>query len=242
MGRGRRRRGTLRRPPLPRPGKRLKGSLLSKLPTDVVRHKAHRNCYITETRLRQVRKRRAAAKFPPAPAFCPRILARPGKGSGAAAEVPDRPTVPAAPEASKTVPPPSPVATSVPGAEVDKFKLYMSAQYTRICSYSCRSSVFLMYSVHAQTIIMCLNNSPKVGYNVVRVEMSCLSVSDSRNRLCATTAFWGNTCDAAGEQDANVGCQLGDRGRNFATKREMCLAHPSQMPGPRREGFWVFAT
>jgi len=98
---------------LPRQGTRVRGIPLSGLPTDVVRLKAHRHWYITATRLRQVRKRRAATRFPPAPAFCPRILARPGKGSRAAAEVPDRPTVPAAPEATKTVPPPPPVAASV---------------------------------------------------------------------------------------------------------------------------------
>jgi len=83
---------------------------MSGLPTDVVRLKAYRHCYITATRLRQVRKRRAAAGFPPVPAFCPCILARPGKGSSAAAEMPDHHTVLAAPEATKTVPPHPPVA------------------------------------------------------------------------------------------------------------------------------------
>ena len=94
-------------------GTRERASPLSRLPTDVVRLKAHRHCYITVTRLCQVRKRRAAAGFPLAPAFCPCILARPGKGSSAAAEVLDRPTVPAAPESTKTVPPPPRVAASV---------------------------------------------------------------------------------------------------------------------------------
>jgi len=83
---------------------------MSGLPTDVVRLKAHRHCCITATRLRQVRKRRAAAGFPPAPAFCPRIIAWPSKGSSAVAEVPDQSNVPAAPEATKTVPPHPPVA------------------------------------------------------------------------------------------------------------------------------------
>jgi len=86
---------------------------LSGLPAHVVRLKAHRHCYITATRLRQVHKRRAAAGFPPNPAFCPRILARPGRGSSAAEEVPDRPTVLAAPGATETVPPSPPVAASV---------------------------------------------------------------------------------------------------------------------------------
>jgi len=112
VGRGRRRRRPRRRPPSPRPGKRVRGRPLSGPLTDVFRLKAQRHCYITATRLRQVRKRRAAARFPPAPAFCPRILARPGKGSSAAAEVPDRATVLAAPEATKTVPPPAPFAAS----------------------------------------------------------------------------------------------------------------------------------
>jgi len=130
---------------------------------------------------------------------------------------------------------------AAPGAEVDNVELDISAQYTRIYPYSCRSCVFLMYSVHAPTIIMCLNNSLRSGYNVIRVEILCLSLSDSRNWLCATTTVWGSPCDAAGEQDANVGYQICDRGWTFATKREMCLAHLSRMPGPRREGVWVSA-
>jgi len=48
---------------------------------------------VTATRLRQVRKRRAAAGFPPAPAFCPRILARPVGVSHATADVPAPPPV-----------------------------------------------------------------------------------------------------------------------------------------------------
>jgi len=60
------------------------------LPADVVRLKAHRHCYITASRLRQVRKRRAAAGFPPAPALCPRVLARPGGAPRASSEGPDR--------------------------------------------------------------------------------------------------------------------------------------------------------
>jgi len=128
-----------------------------------------------------------------------------------------------------------------PGAEVDKVELNISAQYTRIYPYSCRSCVFLMYSVHAPTIIMCLNNSLWSGYNVTRVEILCLSLSDSRNRLCATTTVSGSPCDAAGEKDANVGYQISDRSWTFANKREMCLAHLSRMPGPRREGIWVTA-
>jgi len=123
---------------------------------------------------------------------------------------------------------------SAPGAEVDKVGLDISAQYTRIYPDSCRSCVFLMYSVHAPTIIMCLNNSLRSGYNVIRVAILCLSLSNSRNRLCATTTVWGSPCDAAGEQDANVGYQICDRGWTFATTREMCLAHLSRMPGPRR--------
>jgi len=98
---------------LPRPGKRVRGRPVSGLPADVVRLKAHWHCYITVTRLRQVCKRRAAAGFPPAPAFCPRIPARPGGGSSAAVEVPDRPSVPAAPVATEAVPPSPPVAASV---------------------------------------------------------------------------------------------------------------------------------
>ena len=128
------------------------------------------------------------------------------------------------------------------GAEVDKVELDISAQYTRIYPYSCRGCIFLMYSVNAPAIIMCLNNSPRAGYNVIRLQILCLSFSDSRTRLCATTAFWGRPCDAAGEQDANAGYQLGDIGRTFATKREMCLAHPSRMPGPRRGIVWVSAS
>jgi len=146
---------------------------------------------------------------------------------------------------------PSPVDAAIPcrcllsvwrsGAEVDKVELDISAQYTRIYPYSCRSCVFLMYSVHAPKIIMCLNNSLRSGYNVIRAEILCLSLSDSRNRLCATTTVWGSPCDAAGEQDANVGYQICDRGWTFATERETCLAHLSRMPGPRREGVWVSA-
>ena len=117
---------------------------------------------------------------------------------------------------------------------MDKDELDISAQYTRIYPYSCRSCVFFMYSGHAPTIIMCLNNSLRSGYKVIRVEILCLSLSDSRYRLCATTTGWGSPCDAAGEQDANVGYQICDRGWTFATKREMCLAHLSRMPGPRR--------
>jgi len=86
---------------------------LSGLPADVVRLKAHRHCNITAIRLHQVRERRAAEGFPPAPAFCPRIRARAGGGSSAAAEVPDRPPVQAAPVASDAVPPSPPVAASV---------------------------------------------------------------------------------------------------------------------------------
>jgi len=124
---------------------------------------------------------------------------------------------------------------------VDKDELDKSAQYTPIYPHSCRSCVFLMYSGHAPTIIMCLNNSLRSGYNVIRVEILCLSLSDSRYRLSATTTVWGSPCDAAGEQDANVGYQICDRGWTFATKREMCLAHLSRMPGSRREGVWVSA-
>jgi len=83
------------------------------MPTDVVRLKAHRHCYITATRLRQVRKRRASAGFPPAPAFCNLILARPGGVSHLTANVPDRRPVPATPVASQAVPPSPPVAASV---------------------------------------------------------------------------------------------------------------------------------
>jgi len=98
---------------LPQPGKRVRGSPFSGLPADVVRLKAHRHCYNTAPRLRQVRKRRAAAGFPPAPAFCPRILARPGGSNSAAVEAPDRPSAPAAPVATEAAPPPQPVAASV---------------------------------------------------------------------------------------------------------------------------------
>jgi len=129
-----------------------------------------------------------------------------------------------------------------PGAEVDKVELDISAQYTRIYPYSCRGCIFLMYSVNAPMIIMCLSNSPRAGYNVIRLQILCLSLADSRTRLCATTAFWGRPRDAAGKQDANAGYQLGDNGRTVATKREMCLAHPSRMPGPRREIVWVSAS
>ena len=68
---------------------------------------------MTATRLRQVRKRRASAGFPPAPAFCPRILARPGGVSHAKADVPDRRPVPATPVATEAVAPSLPVAASV---------------------------------------------------------------------------------------------------------------------------------
>ena len=120
-----------------------------------------------------------------------------------------------------------------PGAEVDKVELDISAQYTRIYPYSCCSCVFLMYSVHAPTIIMCLNNSLRSGYNVIRVEILCLSLSDSRNRLCATTTVWGSPCDAAGEQDANVGYQICDRSWTFATKRPSREEQPCR-PASRR--------
>jgi len=63
----------------------VRGSPLTGLPTDVVRLKAHRHCYITASRLRQIRKGRAAAGFPPASAFCPRVLARPGGACRASA-------------------------------------------------------------------------------------------------------------------------------------------------------------
>jgi len=113
VDRGRRRRGSRGRPHLPRPGKRKRGSPLSGLPTDVVRLKAHRHCYITATRLRQVRKWQASAGFPPAPAFYPRILARPGGVGHTTADVPDRRPVPATPVATEAVPPSPPVAASV---------------------------------------------------------------------------------------------------------------------------------
>ena len=133
------------------------------------------------------------------------------------------------------------VSATRSGAELDKVELDISAQYTRIYPYSCRSCVFLMYCVHAPTIIMCLNNSMRSGYIVIRVAILCLSLSDSRNRLCATTTVWGSPCDAAGEKDAIVGYQICDRSWTFANKRRMCLSHLSRMPGPRREGVWVCA-
>jgi len=68
---------------------------------------------MTAMRLRQVRKRRAAAEFPPAPAFCLRILARPGGSTSAAVEAPNRPSSPAAPVATETAHSPQPVAASV---------------------------------------------------------------------------------------------------------------------------------
>jgi len=100
-------------PRLPRPGKSVRGSPFSRLPAGVVRLKAHRHCYLTATRLRQVRKWKAAAGFPPAPAFSLRILARPGGGTSAAVEAPDRRSARAAPIHTEAAPSPQPVAASV---------------------------------------------------------------------------------------------------------------------------------
>jgi len=56
---------------------------------------------------------RASEGFPPALAFCPRILARPGGVSHATADVPDGRPVPATPVATEAVPPTPQVAASV---------------------------------------------------------------------------------------------------------------------------------
>jgi len=98
---------------LPRPGKRVRGNPLSGLLTDVLCLKAHRHFFITESRLRQVRKHRAAAGFPPSPAFCPRMLARPGGARGFSLGVPDRHPIFAAPVVATASPPLPPVATPV---------------------------------------------------------------------------------------------------------------------------------
>jgi len=92
----------------------------------------------------------------------------------------------------------------------------------------CRSCVLIMYSVHAPTIKMCLINSPKAGYNVVRVEFFCLSLSESQYWLCSMQVFWGSPCDGAGGEDAAVGHQVRDNGRNVATTMAACLTRPSR--------------
>jgi len=68
---------------------------------------------MTASRLRQVRKRRAAAGFPPAPIFCPRVLARPGGAPRASSEGPDRASVQALPADCPGPSPMPPVAASV---------------------------------------------------------------------------------------------------------------------------------
>jgi len=98
-----------------------------------------------------------------------------------------------------------------------------------------------MYSVHAPTIIMCLINSSKAGYNVIRVEFLCQSLSESQYRLCSIQVFWGSPWDGVGGKDATVGHQIRDSGRNVTTLRAVCLTRPSRMPGARREGAWVSA-
>jgi len=105
----------------------------------------------------------------------------------------------------------------------------------------CRSCVLIMYSVHVPTIIMCLINSPKAGYNAIRVEFLCLSLSESKYRLCSIQVFWGSPWDGVGGKDATVGHQIRDSGRNVAITRAMCLTRPSRMPGARREGAWLSA-
>jgi len=63
--------------------------------------------------LRQVRKRRAAAGFPPGPAFCPWVLARPGGASRPSSGGPDRAPVRALPTDGPVPSPIPPVAASV---------------------------------------------------------------------------------------------------------------------------------
>ena len=91
----------------------MRVSPLSGLPTDIVRLKAHRHCYFAASGLRQVRKRRGAAGLPPAPAICPRVLARPGENCRASSGSSDPAPAQAAPAVDPAPAPVLPVSASV---------------------------------------------------------------------------------------------------------------------------------